>query len=344
MVEGTLVGQELEQYRITDTLGAGGMGVVYLAEDLALRRKVAVKVLPSRLIDDATARARFQHEIERSVSIEHPHVVPVYDAGYDGAHFYIVMRYVDGPDLARLLHDHGPMEERRAMRLVGQISSALYAVHKSGLVHRDVKPHNVLVWDGGQPDEHALLTDFGIAKALDDTTAVTGAGPIGTPAYMAPEVWAGERATPASDQYSLACVAFELLSGRRPFDGDGFGLREAHMERTPASLSDFAPGVTRPVSDAIARALGKSPTRRFPDVRGLVSAATSASESFNRAQAISKAVEGSADTNELVSTLSDNYGLSEGTIAEIADLDRTEVVRRRRRAARRILTGERPRT
>jgi serine/threonine protein kinase len=343
VVEPTLVGQEIEHYRLAEALGAGGMGVVYLAEDLALRRKVAVKVLPSRLIDDPTARARFQQEIESAVSIEHPHIVPVYDAGYDGERFYIVMRYVEGPDLSQLIREEGPIAEPRAMRLLGQIASALYAVHQAGLVHRDVKPHNVLVWGASDPDEHAMLTDFGIAKALNDTTATTGIGPVGTPAYMAPEVCAGEAAVPASDQYSLACVAFQMISGRRPFEADSFAVRDAHMNRQPAALADCAPGTSRAVCEAIARALEKSPGRRFPDVRGLVAAAAPASESFDRAQAITRVVRDSADTNNVVSTLHDEYGLSDGTIAEITDLNRTEVVRRRRRAASRVLTGQRKR-
>jgi serine/threonine-protein kinase len=320
------------------------MGVVYLADDVALGRKVAVKVLPSRMLEDPRARARFQQEIANSVSIEHPHVVPVYDAGYDGERFYIVMRYVHGPDLARLLRDGGPMQEERAMRLVGQIASALHAVHRAGLVHRDVKPHNVLVWAPEEPDEHALLTDFGIAKALDDTGSITGMGPLGTPPYMAPEVWDGHAASPASDQYSLACLAFELISGRKPFEAEGFEVRQEHLETLPPALEEIAPAATRKLCDAIARALAKAPGERFSDVRTFVASARAASESFERAEGIASTVGASANTDEVVSALSDRYGLSDGTIAEIVDLDRSEVVRRRRRAARRVLTGQRHRS
>jgi serine/threonine protein kinase len=343
MVEPTHVGQQIEHYRLERTLGEGGMGVVYLAQDVALRRNVAVKLLPSRLLDDARARARFQREIANAVSIEHPHIVPVYDAGYDGERFYIVMRYVEGPDLARLLKDGGPMREERAMRLVGQIASALYAVHRGGFVHRDVKPHNVLVWAPGEPDEHAMLTDFGIAKALDDTGSITGLGPLGTPPYMAPEVWEGQAARPPSDQYSLACMAFELICGRKPFEADAFDVREQHLEQQPPALQALAPGSSRALSDAIARALAKSPGERFSDVRAFVAAAKAANESFERAEGIARTVHESADTDQVVNALSDRYGLSEGTIAEIVDLDRSEVVRRRRRVARQVLTGQRRR-
>lgn len=315
------------------------MGVVYLARDLELDRKVALKVLAPKLLDDPTARGRFQMEIQSAVAIEHPHVVPVYDAGYDGRHFYIAMRFVDGPDLAKVLQAQGGLHEARAMRLLGQLASALHAVHKAGLVHRDVKPHNVLIWSADEHDEHALLTDFGIAKALADTGSITSGGPIGTPAYMAPEICSWQPATPASDQYSLACVAFEMLSGQRPFDEDGMDVREAHIAADPRPLSDCAPGIQPAICTAIDRALEKDPANRFPDVVAFIRATGTAGQSFARSQKISEAIKQADDTSDAISTLHTEHGLSDGTIAEITDLDRTEVVRRRRRAARRLLVG-----
>jgi len=239
-----LIGTELGDYRPVRVLGRGGMGVVYEAEDLPLRRTVALKVLAPNLLDDATARARFQREIEHAVAIEHPHVVPVYAAGFERPHFYLAMRLIRGADLARLVSTEGPLVEERALRVLGQVASALHAIHERGMVHRDVKPANVLLWGAGQDDEHAMLTDFGIAKALNDSRNLTGLGAVGTPAYMAPEVCLGRSALPASDQYSLACLAFELLSGRLPLDADGVSFPDAHIEQAPMSLATAAPGVS----------------------------------------------------------------------------------------------------
>ena len=163
--------------------------------------------------DDDQARARFQREIDHAVAIEHPHVVPVYTAGFARPHFYISMRLVPGPDLAKIVRHGGALEESRALRILGQVASALHAVHAKGLVHRDVKPHNVLLWEAGSDEEHAMLTDFGIAKALDDTHGITGLAAIGTPAYMAPEICLGQLATPACDQYSLAMHGLRAVVG-----------------------------------------------------------------------------------------------------------------------------------
>jgi serine/threonine protein kinase len=179
------------------------MGAVYQAEDLALHRKVALKLRLPEFVDDGRARARFQREIDHAVAIEHPHVVPVYAAGFERPQFYIAMRLVPGPDLHRIVRDGGALEESRTLRIHGQVASALHAVHTKDLVHRDVKPHNVLLWEAGSDEEHAMLTDFGIAKALDDTHSLTGLAAIGTPGYMAPELSLGHLATPACDQYSL---------------------------------------------------------------------------------------------------------------------------------------------
>src|SRR4051812_41795543 len=245
MTSDPLIGTELGDYRPVRVLGKGGMGVVYEAEDLPLRRKVALKVLAPEVVEDRTARARFQREIDHAVAIEHPHVVPVYNAGFERPHFFIAMRLIPGDDLAALEKMGGPLPPARALRLVGQIASALHAVHGSGLVHRDVKPHNVLIWGAGEEEEHAVLTDFGIAKALDESRGITGLGAVaGTPAYMAPEVCLGQPATPASDQYSLAITAFELLSGELPITGDAVSFRDAHVEQPPRKLHDVVPSAT----------------------------------------------------------------------------------------------------
>jgi serine/threonine protein kinase len=327
-----LTGSTIDRYDLVERLGRGGMGVVYRAHDRALKRIVALKVLAPELLQDSTARARFQREITAAVAIEHPHVVPVYDAGYDEGHFYLVMRYVDGPDLFNISRE-GPLPEARAMRLVGQIASALFDVHQHGLVHRDVKPENVLVWNAGAPDEHTFLTDFGIAKALNETQRITRVGALGTRGYMAPELVDGAEPTPACDQFSLACLLFQLLTCELPFDPDD-------LDPLPRSLFLHAPTVSKPVAEAIERALSPNPTDRFPDVKAFVAGNDVAQESFERSQAISETVAGVKSDSELVSRLFTNHGLTDAAIAEITDLERARVMQLRRRAARRSLIGE----
>jgi serine/threonine protein kinase len=336
-----LVGEVLGDFQVVRQLGKGGMGAVYEADDLALRRRVAVKVLLPEFAEDSRSRARFQREIDHAVAIEHPHVVPVYSAGYEQPHFYIVMRLVPGPDLARILRTKGPLPEQQALRLLGQVANAVYAVHNKGLVHRDIKPHNVLVWEAGGDDEHAMLTDFGIAKALDDTRSITGIAAVGTPAYMAPEICLGHLATQACDQYSLGCMAYQMLSGEPPFEGDASTLREAHVERAPVPLRGAAPQVSKSVADAVDRALAKRPEDRFPDVRSFVKAAKAADEAFRRSEAITEVITGGAQAEDKVARLSSQHGLSDGAISQLTDLDHTEVVRLRRRQARRALVGRR---
>lgn len=336
-----LIGEELGDFRLLRPLGRGGMGAVYEAEDLALQRRVALKVLLPEFTEDTQARARFQNEIAAAVAVEHPHVVPVYAAGYEPPHFYIAMRLVPGPDLANVLRSEGQFEEVRALRIVGQIASALHAVHERGLVHRDVKPHNVLLWGCGTADEHAMLTDFGIAKALDDTRNITGVGPIGTPAYMAPEVCLGRSATPACDQYSLGCMAYELLSGRPPFGGDAMALREAHVQSLPVPLAELAPTITPSIGTAIDTALAKDPKERHTDVRALVMAAKASDDAFRLSQEISRVMVEVREPSEAVGRLITEHGLSDATISQLTDLDHTQVVRLRRRQARRALLGRR---
>jgi len=338
VTESDLAGRELGDYILTRALGHGGMGVVYEGEDLALRRKVAIKVLAPRLLDDGRARQRFQQEIAHAAAIEHPHVVPVYAAGYEEGIFFLVLRLIEGPDMAAELRGVGRFPEARALRLLGQVASALWAVHRRDMVHRDIKPHNVLIGCSGEPDEHALLTDFGIAKALSETRSLTGVGPIGTPAYMAPEVCQGYPATPLSDQYSLACMAFELLAGQAPFADAGDDLREAHVSANPPDLRASARGVSEPLARAIHRGLAKDPEQRFPDMRALVAIDSRSRESFDRAIAVSDLVS-SHSREQAAAALASEPGLSDETIATFTDSTTHTVSRLRRRSARAALGG-----
>jgi serine/threonine protein kinase len=333
-----LMGIEIPGYDLHREIGRGGMGVVYEATELSLRRKVALKVLSPHLLEDAAARGRFQREISAAVAIEHPHVVPVYAAGYENGLFFLAMRYVRGPDLWEIVHKDGRFPEQRAMRLVGQLASALFDVHEHGLVHRDVKPQNVLVWNAGSSDEHCFLTDFGLAKALDETSGITKIGALGTRGYMAPEVVNGGHATPACDQYALACLLFELLTEELPFPEDEDGLEDRTALKP---LPYYAPGVSPRVVEAIERALSDDPLKRFADVRAFVMNNATAQDSFERSQAISETVSGARSESELVERLATNHGLSNEAVAEVADLAESRVeLLRRRAAARRSLMGE----
>jgi serine/threonine protein kinase len=252
------VGTQIGDYMLEAKLGRGGMGVVYLARDLALQRQVALKLLAPELTDDPVARSRFQREIAAAAAIEHPHVVPIYSAGYEDGYFYLAMRYVHGQDLNKLLSEAGPLAEERAMRLVGQVASALYAVHQLGLVHRDVKPENVLLWTSEVGEEHAFLTDFGIAKAVDEVFGITSAGALGTRGYIALELEHGAQPTPACDQYSLAVLAFELLTGELPFESDD------DIRDMPKSMALLAPATSKEVRRQSSRRSLRTPKTASP--------------------------------------------------------------------------------
>jgi serine/threonine protein kinase len=334
-------GTQLGNYLIEGELGRGGMGIVYRAQDLALKRHIALKVLAPHLLDDSTARTRFQREIKHAVAIEHPHVVPVYDAGVEEGYFYLAMRYVRGPDLWHIVAEEGPLAEARALRLIGQVASALSAVHEQGIVHRDVKPQNVLVWNSGALDEHAFLTDFGVARALGEVLRLTRAGALGTPGYMAPELLDGHEPTPACDQFSLACLAFELLTGELPFgDGTTEGGTSIDPFSKPLPLAFYGPRISKRVRETVERALSPNPGERFPDVRAFVMADEALQAAFEQSRAITDVVQRTRTDSELVTGLSADHRLSDSRIAEIADLERSEVVKLRRKAARRSLIGE----
>ncbi|WP_157260634.1 serine/threonine-protein kinase, partial [Patulibacter minatonensis] len=203
-------GDRLAGFRIERELGHGTTGVVYLAHQEGLERKVALKVVGRPLADDAAFRERFRREARVAAGLDHPNVVQVLETGEDDAHLWLAMRFVDGPDLRVLLRRTGRLEPEQAVEVVEQIAAALDAAHAAGLVHRDVKPGNVLIEDGPGRDLHVELADFGLARAQGIDVAE------GTPGYAAPEQLAGEEAGPAADVFGLGCVLFELLTGTPP--------------------------------------------------------------------------------------------------------------------------------
>src|SRR5215218_560175 len=270
--EESLVGREIAGYRVTGLIGQGGMGVVYLAEHVRLERRVALKLLPRQRSQDAGYRSRFLRESRLAAALDHPNVVPVHDADEADGQLYIAMRYVDGRDLRSLLAD-GSLEPQRAVAVASQIAAALDAAHARGLVHRDVKPANILVGDA----DHAYLTDFGIAVEVDAPAAGLGST-AGTLAYLAPEQIDGQPVDGRADQYALACVLFECLAGHPPFAGQSsrLALLWAHMEEPPPALSGAAPGVPAALDAVLERGLAKQPAARYASCEALIAGAREA--------------------------------------------------------------------
>jgi protein kinase-like protein len=252
------------------------MGVVYRATHLELERTVALKVIAPGLVDDGRARERFVRESKTAASIDHPNVTPIYYTGEEHGVSYIAMRFVAGDDLRTLVRREGPVPPARAARIVVQVGGALDAAHAAGLVHRDVKPANVLLG----PSDHAYLTDFGLTKRLHSIGDETQTGQwVGTLDYAAPEQIRGERVDARADVYSLGCVLFFTLTGRVPFERDTDEARMwAHLTLAPPLLAELAPKVPRAFDHVIERALAKRPANRYPSAGDLGRAAEAAAE------------------------------------------------------------------
>ncbi len=249
------------------------MGVVYLATDVRLDRKVALKVLPPELGDDETFRARLLRESRAAAAIDHPSVIPVYEAGEAGGQLFIAMRYVDGVDLERLLRADGLLAPERALALVAQLAAALDAAHEHGLVHRDVKPSNALVAKG----DHVYLCDFGLTRAAADDRLTATGEVAGTALYMAPETLRTGFADARSDLYSLGCVLFECLTGEPPFTGPTqASVIFGHLEEPPPRVSERRAGLPHALDAVLARALDKDPGHRYASGAELVAAARAA--------------------------------------------------------------------
>jgi streptogramin lyase len=257
------LGDEVAGYRIDARLARGGMGVVYRATHLGLDRPVALKVIARELAGDAAFRERFLRESRLAARLEHPAVVPIYDSREVDGELIVAMRLVEGGDLRGLIDRDGPLPPGRATALLGQVAEALDAAHAAGIVHRDVKPHNVLV-----EGDRAYLSDFGLAKSLDDSGA-SGASVVGTAAYMSPEQWRGEPVGPAGDVYSLGCVLYEAVTGVVPM---------ARADADPASTPRLPAGLEA----AIERATAPRPEDRFATAGELIEAARAAEDAETR--------------------------------------------------------------
>jgi serine/threonine-protein kinase len=260
------IGRQVAGYRIEGELGRGGMAVVYRARDLRLDRTVALKLLAPELARNDTFRRRFTHESRVAAQIDHPHIVPVFEAGETDGILYIAMRHVAGSDLRHLLDRRGPLPAATAVRIAGQVASALDAAHEHGLVHRDVKPGNILVARGTDSDhpEHVYLTDFGLTKKSLSLTGFTQVGQfVGTLDYVAPEQISGRPVDSRCDVYGLACVVHECLTGHPPFRrDDDMALLWAHQYDEPPPPTGARPDLPAAVDAVFARALAKTPDDR----------------------------------------------------------------------------------
>jgi serine/threonine-protein kinase len=267
-------GDEVAGHRLERIIGRGGMSVVYLAEHLRLGRRVAFKVLAPQFAEDPGFRQRFIRESRTAAALDHPNIVTVYDAGeFDGL-LYISMRYVEGSDLSRVLSEDGAIEPWRTLTIVSQMGSALDAAHAEGLVHRDVKPGNILLSQPGTPLERAFLSDFGVTKRMTTSEALTRTGQfVGTVDYVAPEQILGGSVDGRTDVYSLGCVLYQCLSGQIPFP------RPTDVATIYAHLHDETPvlpdGAFTGMDPVIARALAKDKEDRYPSCTALVEAARS---------------------------------------------------------------------
>lgn len=260
-----LTGQTLGQYQLLSLIGSGGMGSVYEAVQSSLNRRVAIKILSRAAASDETYVQRFLREAESTAVLEHPNIIPIYDFGVDNGVTYVVMRLLSGGSLNERIRNAGqnlPSLKEIAW-LLEQLASALDYAHSRGIVHRDIKPSNVVFDDRGTP----YILDFGIAKIMNEAAnSLTASGmAVGTPSYMAPEVWRGEAITPAIDQYALGVVIYELVTGRLPFEGETpFALLVKHVNEPPAAPESFRPNLPAAAVEALNRALAKTPDERFP--------------------------------------------------------------------------------
>lgn len=268
-------GSQVAGYRIVEQIGRGGMAVVYRARDIRLDRWVALKILAPDLALDQVFRQRFIRESRAAAAVDHPNIIPIFDAGEADGVLFIAMRYVDGQDVRSLLDRVGALPAPRAVGIVSQVASALDAAHAYGLVHRDVKPANMLLNDRaeGGGAEHVYLSDFGVSKQSEATSNLTRTGQlVGTLDYLAPEQVEGRPVDGRTDVYSLACAAFEMLAGTPPFKRDqGMAVLWAQLSTPPPALTSRRPDLPPAVDQVIAKALAKAPGHRYDTCLGFAS-------------------------------------------------------------------------
>ncbi len=252
------------RYKLLERVGSGGMAAVYKSEDLVLGRIVAIKLLHLSLTDDAEFLKRFQKEAHAAANLSHPNIVTVHDIGQDGDRYYIVMEFVEGATLKQIIRRQAA-EERllpidRSLDLMMQMCSGIGYAHRSGLVHCDVKPHNILV----SQDDHVKVADFGIARAMTETTLTHQDQVWGTPQYFSPEQAAGRHPTPASDVYSLGVILFEMLTNQLPFEAENHAaMALQHIQAVPPSIALYNPAAPKQLDQIVQKVLSKEPAQRY---------------------------------------------------------------------------------
>ncbi len=270
-----LAGTVIAGFRVESLIGQGAMGAVYLAEDATTGRRVALKLLVPELTNDERFRQRFMREAEIAASLDHPHIVPTLTFGEEGGRLYLAMAYVEGSDLRELLLRDSPLEPTRTVRLIGQVADALDAAHAAGLVHRDVKPGNILVAADG---DDAYVCDFGLARHVSSVSSLTGdRGFVGTIDYVPPEQIAGRPIDRRADVYSLGCVFYECLTGERPFERESeLALIYAHLNDAPRPVTELSPELPEALNGVVATALAKAPDQRYATCGKFIAAAGAA--------------------------------------------------------------------
>ncbi len=254
-------GSTIAGYEVEGVVGAGGIGILYRARQLRLDRPVALKLVGPDVASEPVVRERLRREARTVAALDHPNVVPLYEAGEENGTVYIVTRWVEGTELGALIRRDGRMDAERAARIAAQIAAALELAHEQGLVHRDVKSSNVIVTS----EDHVYITDFGLAKRAGTASGLTGVDQmLGTVDYVAPEQIEGGEPDARGDVYGLACVLFEMLTGEPPFGGQKGGMAKmwAHVNAEPASVREMRPDVPAALDDLIRRALSKAPDAR----------------------------------------------------------------------------------
>ncbi len=277
-----------------EMLGRGGMGIVFRAREKALDRDVALKVLAFDPVLNPEAYMRFEREAKLAAKLDHPNIVPIFSVGQRNAIAFYTMRMVKGGSVEQIVTPGQGLDVPHAINILRDVASALDYAHANGVVHRDIKPANILIGDSG----HALVTDFGIARAFGGDAAgatATGTGIVGSPAYMSPEQWRGEKVDGRADQYALGVLAFELLSGRRPFaDASMQELLRMHLTEDPPDIISLRQDLPSHVTDAIWRAMAKHPADRYASATGFVGALAGDSPSATAGSRVSPGVSGGA--------------------------------------------------
>ena len=266
LATGFAAGSLLGGYRLEEQVGAGGMAVVFRARDERLDRLVALKIMTPAMGSDDMFRQRFIRESRAAAAVDDPHIIPVYEAGEVGHVLFIAMRFVQGGDVRSLLRREGPLPPERVASIVSPVASALDAAHAVGLVHRDVKPANILLDRRPGRPEHVYLSDFGLSKSAEVSLGLTAAGQfLGTPDYTAPEQIEGLPVDGRTDQYALACAVFELLTGQAPFHRtESFAAIWAHLHKPPPSLTERRSELPPAANAVMAKALAKAQVDRYP--------------------------------------------------------------------------------